>query len=147
MTNLTRPSGLQGRTPGGFPAQIRANDDEETTRGKVRENESAIALARLGYNVEQNPSVSGDKNPDYEIEGRVFDCYAPSTANSYNIVETIRNKVEKGQTSRIVLNLDDSNVSFTGLREQLLSNSISGLLEIIVIKSDSVIDFFPITNT
>lgn len=57
MTNLTRPSGPQGGTPGGSPTQIRANDDEDTTRGKLRENESAIALARFGYNIEQNPSV------------------------------------------------------------------------------------------
>jgi hypothetical protein len=96
MSDLTKPSGPEGGTPGGYPTQIRANDDGDTTRGKLRENESAIILARLGYNIEQNPPVSEDKNPDYQIEGRIFDCYAPSTSNSYNMKRSeIRWKKDK----------------------------------------------------
>ena len=143
MTNPTRPSGPEGGTPGGFPAIIRATDDAQTSRGLIRENESAIILARAGYNVEQKPTVSGKENPDYKIEGRIFDCYAPSTAKVYNIVDTIASKVGKGQTDRIVLNLDDSKVSLEALRQQLTSNPIPNLLEIIIIKGETILEFFP----
>ncbi len=85
MTDLTKPSGPEGGAPAwGYPAIIRATDDAQTTRGLMRENESAIILARAGYSVEQKPTVPGKENPDYKIEERIFDCYAPSTAKVYN---------------------------------------------------------------
>ena len=143
MTNRTRPSGEPGGVPSGSPTRIEPKDDAETTRGKMRENETAVIMARAGYNVEQRPSIAGDKEPDYAIEGRIFDCYAPITAKAYNIAETISGKVGQGQTDRIILNLDDSNVSFAELREHLASNPIPGLQEIIVVKDGNIIEFFP----
>jgi hypothetical protein len=89
---VTQPLGQPGGRPTGYSRIPRYNDDADTTRSIERENESAIILANAGYNVEQNPTVSGDKNPDYRIEGRIFDCYAPSTKNFRNIIETIRGK-------------------------------------------------------
>ncbi|CAD5945272.1 tRNA nuclease CdiA-2 [Planktothrix tepida] len=140
----TQPSGQTGGRPTGSPAKIRVHDDVDTIRGKCRENESAIILANAGYNVEQNPAISGDKEPDYKIEGRIFDCYAPSTANFYNIIETIRSKVERKQASRIILNLADSKVSVKNLKQQLIESSIEGLEEIIIITKDAqIIPFFP----
>jgi hypothetical protein len=146
MTNFTRPSGPEGGTPRGFPAIIRATDDAHTTRGLRRENESAITLALAGYNVEQKPAVPGKENPDYKIEGRIFDCYAPSTPKVYNIVDTIAAKVGSGQADRIVLNLDDSKASLEALRQQLTSNPIPDLREIIVIKGETILEFFPFSE-
>lgn len=143
MTNRTRSSGEPGGVPRGSKTEIMPNDDAETTRGKTRENESAEILAGKGYNVEQNPDVPGMENPDYRIEGRIFDCYAPSNPKAYNIAESIRLKVERGQTQRIILYLDDSEVLLEELRQQLNSNPIAALREIIVLKSGEIIEFFP----
>ncbi|MGK7905373.1 MAG: hypothetical protein AB4352_29005 [Hormoscilla sp.] len=118
MTNRTRPSGEPGGVPSGTPTRIEPKDDAETTRGTMRENETAGFLASIGYNVEQRPSVTGRKKPDYKIEGRIFDCYAPITDKAYNIADLIREKVERGQADRIVLNLDDSEVDIEELRQQ-----------------------------
>ena len=143
MTNRTRPSGEPGGVPSGPPTRIEQKDDTETTRGKRRENETAATLASAGYNVGQHPYVPGRENPDYAIEGQIFDCYAPITAKAYNIVELIRKKVGKGQADRIVLNLDDSEVDTEELREQLKSSPIPALQEIIVVKAGKIIEFFP----
>jgi hypothetical protein len=109
----------------------------------LRENESAILLAEAGYLVEQNPSVPGSKKPDYKIEGKIFDCYAPETPDAYNIVETIRRKVGRRQSDRIVLNLDDSQVTIDTMIEQLNNNPIANLQEIIIVSDGSIIEFFP----
>jgi len=69
------------------------------------ENESATTLARQGYDIEQNPTVPGDKNPDHHIEGQIFDNYAPSSDSARNIADNIERKVVNGQTDRVVLNL------------------------------------------
>ena len=143
MTNRTRPSGEPGGVPSGSPTQIEPKDDTETTRGIMRENETAVILASLGYNVEQRPSVTGRKKPDYQIEGRIFDCYAPITDKAYNIADLIRKKVERGQADRIVLNLDDSEVDLEELRQQLTSSPIADLQEIVVVKAGKIMEFFP----
>jgi len=80
----------------------------------MRENDSAVLLARAGYRVEQKPVVPGRKEPDYRIEGRIFDNYAPSTSRARNIrrIERVeiwdlirKDKVVAEQASRIILNL------------------------------------------
>lgn len=130
--------------PGGPPTRIRDNDDAATKRSLQRENESAQILARNGYDVEQNPSVPGDKNPDYTIEGKVFDNYAPSGSNPRNIAANIQEKIDSGQTERVVLNLTDSNVDADALRTQLRDWPIEGLKEIVVIdKNGNVVNFYP----
>jgi peptidoglycan hydrolase-like protein with peptidoglycan-binding domain len=75
----TVPTGTRGGRPTGRRTKIRAQDDTSTKRSHQRENESADMLANAGYKVEQNPTVSGTKKPDYLIEGRRFDCKAPDT--------------------------------------------------------------------
>lgn len=117
MSDRTTPSQNLGGIPLGKPTQIPDNHDRDTKRSLERENESAIILAQAGYNVEQNPDVTGYKQPDYKIEGRVFDCYAPKTKKAYNIVNAIANKVNQGQTERIILNLEDSEVPLKKLRQ------------------------------
>lgn len=144
-TNRTIPSGQPGDVPRGNPTLINPNDKKENQRALRRENESAQIIATAGYNIEQNPTppLGSRKKPDYLIEGRIFDCYAPETANAYNIVRSIAHKVGTGQTNRIILNLDDSAVSIEQIRNQLTSTVIPGLEEIFIIKDDKVFPFFP----
>ncbi|HEX3786677.1 MAG TPA: hypothetical protein VHW44_02345 [Pseudonocardiaceae bacterium] len=142
----TEPSGTPdpNATPGGRVTRIGADNDAATTRSLQRENESAATLAKAGYDVEQNPNVPGNLNPDYKVEGEVFDNYAPSTANPRNIASEIQGKVDRGQADRIVLNLTDSNVDLGKLTTQLTDWPIQGLKEITVIdKQGNVVHFYP----
>nr|WP_243896244.1 hypothetical protein [Paenibacillus sp. F411] len=85
------------------------------SHGVKKENESADLLAAQGYNIEMLDEVNGGNgygiketsNPDFLIEGKVYDCYAPTTdANVDNILRNIRTKT-KTQVENIVLNLDN----------------------------------------
>jgi hypothetical protein len=128
----------------GQPKQPRPTDDKETTRGRVRENESARLLAENGYDVEQNPPPRSNlKEPDYKLNGEYADCYAPSTDNPRNILDAIAKKVNKGQADRIVLNLEDSQVTLKALQQELLENPITNLKEIILIRDGKIILFHP----
>ncbi|WP_244908276.1 hypothetical protein [Paenibacillus campinasensis] len=50
--------------------------------------------------------IKKSSNPDFLIEGEVFDCYAPTIdTNVDNILRNIRTKT-KTQAERIVINLD-----------------------------------------
>jgi hypothetical protein len=119
-------------------------DDAETTRALRRQNEAAVVLALAGYDVEQHPVVPGGKRPDYRIEGRTFDCYAPSSGRARNIATNVaEEKVWAGQADGIVLVLDDSSVSLEALRTQLSHFPIAGLREIIVVWGNRVVPFFP----
>lgn len=142
----TQPSREPGdHTPGGRPQAIDPKQDDAVRRSLQRENDSAEILARHGYDVEHQPRIPETvKNPDYLIEGRVFDNYAPArTTSPRNISSSIANKVKSGQTSRIVLNLDDSAVDLNALRKQFDDYPIPGLDEVIVIRDGAVIPFFP----
>ncbi|MGH3896729.1 MAG: hypothetical protein ACRDTA_00460, partial [Pseudonocardiaceae bacterium] len=87
----TRPSSPADpdAVPGGTRTTIPPNAGPVQVRSLNRENDSAEILARAGYDVEQNPSVPGDKEPDYRIEGLIFDNYAPTTGNVRNIADRI----------------------------------------------------------
>ncbi|KOX17790.1 hypothetical protein ADK67_37745 [Saccharothrix sp. NRRL B-16348] len=130
--------------PGGTRTKIDPKEDADTKRSLQRENESATTLARAGYDVEQNPTVPGAKNPDYRIEGRIFDNIAPSTGSPRNIHSRIAEKVAEGQTDRVVVNLADSPVDVERLRGQMRDWPIEGLKEVIVIdKNGSVVHLYP----
>ena len=93
-----RPSGSRTKIKG----------DKETQQSLRRENEAADHAAKAGYDIEQNPTVPGSKNPDYRLEGKVFDGYSPQGDNLNTIRETMTKKVTSGQTRRLLLNLDDA---------------------------------------
>ena len=107
----------------GTRTEIKGNKDNK--RSLQRENDSADLLVENGYNVEQNPNPSIDDNirkgkwPDYRINGKIFDNYTP---NNQTDVEPIRNeisrKVKRGQTYRVVLNLEDSEVPIKDLERE-----------------------------
>ncbi len=128
----------------GGPRSSAQKDDDKTRRGLQLENESADLLSRKGYDVVHRPDTPGDKNPDFLIEGRVFDNYAPGAGTSpRNIWSSIRDKVKTKQAPRIVLNLDDSTVDLGALRKQFDDYPMPGLDEVIVIKDGAIIPFFP----
>ncbi len=140
----TRPTGSAGGKPTGKRSTNKANADPDFKRGIELENESADLLAKQGYRVEQNPTVPGAKNPDFRIEGKIFDNYAPNTSNPRSIVDGINRKVGEGQADRIVLNLADSNVERFQLRQALVDWGSRNLREIILIdKTGSIFHFFP----
>ncbi|NEO76428.1 hypothetical protein [Moorena sp. SIO4G3] len=142
--NRTIPSGLPGATPRGKKTEVSSRASGEMQRQLRRENESATILALMGYDVEQNPpTLPNGKNPDYKIEGQIFDHYTPPTSNPDQIRKGISRKVKRRQAERIVLNLDDTNVNPDELQDILARKPIDNLKEIIMIINGKVIPFFP----
>ena len=93
--------------------------------------------------MEQNPNVPGPKEPDYLIEGVVFDCYAPNKPNPRAIWTNIKGKIDAKQTQRIILNLDDSEVDAEALRQQFTHYPIADLQEVIIIRNGQISHFLP----
>lgn len=133
------------RRPTGVPEGIPRSADAETIRGITRQNEAADTLAQAGYEVEHRPRIAGsDKQPDYRIEGKVFDCTAPARDTSARSVwTTVKHKVKSEQAPRAVLHLDDSGLTIDQLRTQFRDWPISGLEEVLVVRGGEVIPLFP----
>ncbi|MCL2779677.1 MAG: hypothetical protein FWD73_16930, partial [Polyangiaceae bacterium] len=130
--------------PRGRRATFNRKDEPETIRSVGRENEAADVLARNGYEVEQKPTVPGDKKPDYRVEGEIFDCYAPKKGTKARGIGTaIEKKVKDKQTERVVLNMNDWDGNVESMRKQLTDYPINGLKEVKVVKGKSVINLFP----
>jgi filamentous hemagglutinin len=123
----------------GTPTQIPPLSDAVTARSLTLENQSATVLADRGYDVVQNPVVPGPKNPDYLINGAIFDNYAPSTGNVRNIASNISDKVTGGQASNIVVNLTDSSATPAALQTQLTNYPVPGLKQVIVIDQSGAV--------
>ncbi|MEG5034758.1 CdiA C-terminal domain-containing protein [Microcoleus sp. AT3-D2] len=100
-------------------------------------------LSKAGYNVEQTPTVSGPKNPDYRIEGKIFDCYAPTNAKPGQITSRLREKVKLGQADRFVLNLDDTEVSLADIQANLTQYPPTEIQEIIFVRGGTIIYHWP----
>jgi len=139
----TEPTGPLGGKPTGKRTKISDMDDEATSRSLKAENKSADKLADAGYKVEQNPKVPGSGNPDYRIEGKIFDCKAPTSPRPRNAASEMEKAVRKNQADRIVLNLEDSSIQLDAMRAQLNDYPIEGLKEVIVIKDGQVLPFWP----
>jgi len=147
---VTHMTGEPGGTPEGHPTRIKPGDDAPTSRSIAMENSGAAILADQGWHVKQNPTPdevaqarqqtgdTGDpqKNPDYLVEGRVFDCYSPTnpTKPARGIWAEVEEKViEKQQTQRVVVNLEDWRGDLSTLRRQFGDWPIPGLKEVKVI--------------
>jgi Contact-dependent growth inhibition CdiA C-terminal domain len=76
--------------PRGRAAKPSSNSKPDEVRGLTRENESAVTLARKGYDIEQKPAPVNSRRPDFKIEGRYFDNYAPTTSRARNIWSEIQ---------------------------------------------------------
>ncbi|MBY8343278.1 hypothetical protein LXH13_27480 [Streptomyces spinosirectus] len=142
----TKPSGQPdpNAQPRGKPESLSKNDDAETVRAKGRERHSADTLAKQGYDVEQTPGTINGKNPDFRIEGKVFDNYAPTAKNPRSIWTAVQKKVDAGQTDRVVLNLGDSDADLGAVRSQFHSWPMNGLKEVVVIdRAGNVVHLYP----
>lgn len=150
---ITRKTGTPGGAPDGNPTRVGPKDDVETRRSLEMENSGAAVFARAGYRIKQNPTreevarsrhETGDtgdpeKNPDYLIEGRVFDCYSPT--NPLKSARGIWGEVEekivvKRQAQRAVVNLEDWRGDMSALRRQFGGWPIPGLKEVKIIMPD-----------
>ncbi|MEH0971315.1 hypothetical protein V6U77_09305 [Micromonospora sp. CPCC 205546] len=118
------------------------------------ENEAADTIAHKGYQVHQNPSkqeiagarvktgdvVDPGRAPDYLVEGLVFDCYAPtSSAPTRSVWSAVVKKVERQQTQRVVLNLQDWRGDFTALRKQFDDWPVPALKELVAVTRSGTI--------
>ncbi|MFC7257746.1 hypothetical protein [Streptomyces lutosisoli] len=143
----TKPSGQAdpNAQPRGKPESLSKNDDAETVRAKGREVHSAETLSRQGYDVEQSPGkMPNGTKPDFRIEGKIFDNYAPTSDNPRSIWRAVEKKVDKGQTERVVLNLGDSDADLGALRQQFHSWPKEGLKEVMVIdREGNVVHLYP----
>ncbi|MCM4079992.1 CdiA C-terminal domain-containing protein [Paractinoplanes hotanensis] len=120
------------------------------------ENSGAVVLADKGWQIKQNPSpdevaqarlTTGDrgdpdKNPDYLLEGRVFDAYSPTNPDksARGIWRQVQEgKIEAEQTQRVVINLEDWRGDLSALRTQFADWPMPGLKEAKVITSDGTV--------
>jgi len=127
-------AGASGGSLTGRPTVISPNQDPSVVRSLTRENESATTLANNGYQVVQNPpTLPNGKNPDYIVNGQVFDAYSPSTSSVRNAASEIGNKISNGQTNNVVVNLTDSTITPAQLQNQLNTYPIPGLQQVIAI--------------
>lgn len=148
---ITQSTGEPLGVPDGSPTRPDPHDDAETKRSIRRENDVAVVLAGKGFRLKQNPSplevaearrLSGDigdpsRKPDYLVEGRVFDCYSPTPAKPARGVWTeVEDKVKKGQTQRVVVDLAGWAGDMSALRKQFVDWPIQGLKEVKALMPD-----------
>jgi hypothetical protein len=118
------------------------------------ENECADRVAGKGYQIHQNPTNqevadarrhTGDtgrpeKEPDYLIEGYVFDCYAPTAPVPARAVwRAVSKKVSAEQTQRVILNLRDWRGDLAALQKQFDDWPVSGLKELAAVTRSGAI--------
>ncbi|MGG3308457.1 hypothetical protein ABER23_13615 [Paenibacillus lautus] len=92
--------------------------------------------------------IKETSNPDFLIEGKVFDCYAPTQdTNVDNVLRNIRTK-SKEQADRIVLNLDNfavekiSEITEGILRKANPNGDLKSLKELIIVNDGKITRVF-----
>lgn len=93
--------------------------------------------------MEQNPAPNNNKRPDLAVNGQRFDVVAPTSPRARNIVDRMRAKVDAGQTRRIVLVLDDTQVPIAEITSELKLTPILELEQIIVIRNGEARTIWP----
>jgi hypothetical protein len=122
----TNPSALAD----GTPAAINPRQSPRDQDALRLQNESAELLAQAGYAVFQHGNAPG---PDYTVEGRPFDGLAPGVNDADKIWWQMKEKVDEGQTKRLVLNLGRTDVDVGALRNALVNAPIRGLKEVLIV--------------
>ncbi len=148
---LTQPTNPRGSSPTGLPETPHPNDNADRVRAIQRQNEAADTLARTGYLVEHQPEVlptdrgvGPTKNPDYRIEGKIFDGFSPLPGTTVeNVYLAVLKKVDRLQTTRVLVNLDDSPLTATDLHRYFTENPMPGLDEVIVVRNGSIQQIYP----
>ncbi len=147
ITKLTKPTLKKGGKPNGNPAAGSGD-------GIEAQNNAANILASEGYDITMLDEVDGGngygidptKNPDYLIDGRVFDCYTPqSNTMPDGVINNIAKKT-RNQADRIVLNLESYPADSTKILKKRVQDKINGdlkhLKELIVIINNKVETWF-----
>jgi hypothetical protein len=154
--SVTEGTGEPHGRPEGQPSRVPAGPDETVRQSIIMENSAAAVLADGGWRVKQNPTPqevarareeTGDtgkpaSNPDYLLEGRVFDCYSPTKSDKSvrGVWSEVADKVvERQQTQRVVVNLERWRGDLTALRKQFADWPIEGLKEVKAIMADGKI--------
>ncbi|OMF19782.1 hypothetical protein BK132_35300 [Paenibacillus sp. FSL H8-0259] len=129
---------------------------EGDSHGIKKQNETADVLAVNAYDIEMLDEIDGGNghgivegsNPDFLIEGNVFDCYAPKPDGKIqSIIKEIAGKTKK-QSGRIVLNLDNfPNEKVTEIIETILRKAnpdgdLKRLEELILVKNGKITRVF-----
>jgi hypothetical protein len=138
-------SGLGRPQPGkgsieGMPDAYGSNN-ADTIRSLVREEDVAFILKELGYKIEWKPDIESEddldfnKDPDYRINGHIYDCYAPKSSDPRSIWSNlIKSKIDVRQTKRVILYLADSPLSVAQILKQFRQYPENRLLDLIIIK-------------
>jgi len=144
-SKLTKPTLAEGGLPKGKYEVPDINDPRPITR----QNQAADLLANKGYDIEMLPNktdgngygLTPTANPDFKINGEIFDCYSPDTSSVRNIWTTVQQKT-LSQTKRIVLNLDDFPGSLDDLAKQFNDWPIDSLDELLIMKNGKISRLF-----
>ena len=125
--------------PEGKPHKIEDHWTADRKQDALGEHEVMNAAAKEGFAVrwlEEKPArkkAPGDqKNPDCEIEGKIFDIYSPREATVDQIIGGVGKKVGRDQTERVVINMRNRSVSEGKLVEKLEKTTIPGLKEVVL---------------
>jgi hypothetical protein len=144
--------------PLGEAEKVNLKSASENIRGIRRQNESAETLAKNGYKVEQKPQITNterasnpwfkkERNPDFKVEGEIFDVFSPAKGTDVNnIRKAIIKKINEGQTRRIVLNLNDNPANLREFKKLILEKPILELEQILVVKDGKITKFFPFND-
>jgi hypothetical protein len=128
-------------TLSGRRTKISEKDNDETRRSLYRENQSADIFFAAGHSVEQSPKVAGQKNPDFRIDGEIFDNYAPITDRVLNIWSYVARKVNENQAKSIILSLRDTNVTKREIEQIFIEAPIEGLNNLWIIDRQGQIHY------
>ncbi|WP_442756924.1 hypothetical protein ACNHKD_17160 [Methylocystis sp. JAN1] len=124
------PSDESLRSLTGPRAQGSTRDDAATNRGRARENDTADIVWLNRHNVEQlaqRSNAQGVKQPDFRIDGEVFDTFAPASSRTRNIWSYAKKKIYEGQADNILINLMDTPVTIDQILAQFRAFPIPGL--------------------
>ncbi|GLW34647.1 hypothetical protein [Actinoplanes regularis] len=156
---VTRPTGRKGGDPDGSRTLIDLEQGDEAKRSLDRENSVATHLAAAGYLIKQNPSKAEvaeardnhedhgapNSDPDYLLEGRVFDCYSPNPeTNPRNVWSYVLSKVKREQTQRVIVDLKDWSGDISAMVQQFADWPITNLKEVkFVTPADEIVQVIP----
>ncbi|MBL7670850.1 MAG: hypothetical protein JNM39_10215 [Bdellovibrionaceae bacterium] len=149
--NITRP--IPGRQ---FKVEGRSDLIDERIRSKavmgMEEERAGEALGNMGFKVKFNdggPDFSPERlekeglnrgrTPDLTVNGKIFDIYSHIRNDVDRAVSDVIDKVEKGQTHRVVVNLridGDVKEFIADMGRRLREKNPDGLHEVLVIHKD-----------
>jgi filamentous hemagglutinin len=129
-----------------------------------RENNSAVILSENGYTVEQSPQIglirdwwkwgkftrkddsefnyaesknlSIYRDPDYRINGVIYDCYAPNWTGVWAIYDGMQKKIRTWQTKNIILNLEWTRVSAEEVLRYLSRYTLVWLVDLKIVTQE-----------